>query len=88
MSTLPPDRTPLNRHSLIALESWLDELGAQQSNSAPCLWIWLMPNWSAELKMEQDELRVTWEQKGQQSCCCFSYGLHRGDVDVAITQGP
>ena len=88
MSLLPPDQTPLNQHSLAALESWLIELGAQKSRKDPCLWIWLMPKWSAEIKMEQDELKITWEQKGKLSQCSFPYGLSRLDVQAAIEEGP
>ena len=85
---MPPSQTPLNQHSLAALESWLDELGAQKSKEDLCLWTLLMPHWSAEIKIEQDELKVTWEQKGKLSYCSFSYGLSRQDVQIAITDGP
>ena len=88
MSLLPPDNTPLNQHSLAALEAWLTELGAKQSREDLCLWIWIMPNWSTEIKIERDELQVTWEQEGKLSHCSFPYGLPRKDVQIAITQGP
>ena len=88
MSSLPPAHTPLNQHSLAALESWLSQLGAQQSRKDPCLWIWLQPEWSAEIKMELNELIVTWEQEGKFNQCSFPYGLPRKDIQTAIIDGP
>ena len=85
---LPPPETPLNRHSLSALEVWLGDLGAQRSRTDPCCWTWVLPQWSAEIQMEKDELRVTWKKGGQCNQCCFPYGLSRSDVEVAISQGP
>ena len=88
MSALPPEQTPLDRHSLVSLESWLQRLGAERSCEDPCRWIWLMPEWSAEIVLEQEELRVAWEQGGQRSQCCFPYGLPRSDVEAALSEGP
>ena len=88
MLTLPPAQTPLNRHSLISLEHWLHQLGAERSSKDPCNWLWSFSEWSAEIKMEQDELRVTWVQGGQRSQCCFPYGLSRMDVEAAVLAGP
>ncbi|WP_320666940.1 DUF3143 domain-containing protein [Prochlorococcus sp. MIT 1307] len=88
MALLPPVQTPLNQHSLAALELWLHELGAKKSKEDLCIWTLLMPNWSAEIKIEQDELKVTWEQNGKSSSCSFPYGLSRQDVQIAITEGP
>ncbi len=47
-----------------------------------------MPQWTTEIRMEQDELKVIWEQEGKLSQCSFPYGLPRKDVQVAITEGP
>ena len=88
MSQLPIAETPLNQHSLTSLELWLHQLGAQRSQEDRCLWLWSMPNWSAEIKMESDELRVTWDKEGKKNQRCFSYGLTRQDVESAIIQGP
>ncbi len=88
MSYLPSVDTPLNQHSLKAIELWLSELGAQQSSTNPSLWISNMPRWSVEIQMERDELRVTWVKDGNRSRCCFPYGLSRQDVEVAIQAGP
>ena len=88
MSLLPPVDTPLNQHSLMALELWLVELGAEQSIQDPCRWTWASTEWSAEINIEQDELRVIWQHKGMQNQCCFNYGLSRKDVEAAIAEGP
>ena len=88
MSMVPSENTPLNQHSLAAIESWLSEIGAEQSKKDPCLWTLLMPKWTAQIQMENDELLVTWEQKGKISQCSFPYGLSRNDVQTAISLGP
>ncbi len=88
MSKLPPVQTPLNQHSLMALEAWLSELGAHRTSNDPCLWLLSMPKWSAEIKLEVDQLRVSWHADGTGSECCFPYGLSRGDVETAINEGP
>ncbi len=88
MSILPPPSTPLNQHSLEALETWLNDLGAQKSDSDPCLWVLELSTWSAVIKMEHDELKVTCEQDEKFSNRYFSYGLPRKDVHLAIAEGP
>ncbi len=85
---LPPANTPLNQHSLGAIEIWLQELGACKSDKDPCLWTLVLSHWSAVIQMEHDELKVTWEQDGKFNHCYFSYGLPRNDVHLAILQGP
>ncbi len=88
MSLIPPEETPLNQHSLLALELWLRDLGAKQSDENPCIWTFSTSQWTAELQLEKDELRVTWEQEGKKKQCCFPYGLPRKDVVAAINHGP
>ncbi len=88
MTQLPPAHTPLNQHSLMALESWLYELGAQRNGENINRWTWDFSDWSAEIHMEQDELRVAWEKDGALSQCSFPYGLSRGDVEAAMSAGP
>ena len=88
MFLIPSAQTPLNQHSLEALEAWFSELGACQSRHDPCLWIWEMPNWTAQIQMERDELQVTWNKVGQVNHCSFSYGLSRHDVEIVIAEGP
>ena len=88
MTLLPPSQTPLNQHSLSALESWLQYLGAEKSSVDPCKWNLSTSYWSAEIDFLQDELVVVWSQYGQRSQCCFSYALARKDVEAAISEGP
>ena len=88
MSALPPDQTPLNQHSLIAIELWLQELGAEPSNSDPSVWHLVMPQWSSQIRMERENLVITWEKEGKKIHCGFPYGLSRLDVQSAILQGP
>ena len=88
MTSLPGAQIPLNQHSLGSIELWLNELGAKKSTNDPCLWLLKTVNWSAEIKIEQDELRVVWEKDGKRNQCCFSYGLSRQDIEFAMMQGP
>ena len=88
MSQLPSSQTPLNQHSLAAIEAWLHGMGANKSKTDPCLWLWVTPKWSAEIKLERDELQVTWEYEGQSRQRSFTYGLTRYDVQIAIAEGP
>ena len=89
MSALPTAQTPLNQHSLQALERWLQGLGAEQQVGDPCRWVLNTSDWSAELALEQEDLRVTWRQTGRSDQqCCFPYGLCRADVEAAIDVGP
>jgi len=88
MSLLPPSQIPLNQHSLSAIESWLYGMGAHKSELDPCLWLWITSQWSAEIKLERDELKVTWEQEGKSSQRSFPYGLPRYDIQIAIAEGP
>ena len=88
MSPLPPGQTPLNRHSLRALEEWLTDLGAERSDRDPCVWRWQQQEWSAEIRFDQEDLWVTW-QHGDDTCQrSFPYGLPRLDVEAAMRAGP
>ena len=88
MIQLPPSTTPLNQHSLKALELWLLEIGAERSNTDSCLWYWSMPAWSAQIKLEIEILRITWDKDGVKTECTFPYGLSREDVQSAFYEGP
>ncbi len=88
MQTLPPANTPLNQHSLQALEYWLVSLGAQQSSENPCVWEWIIPQWSAEIIIKQDELIVIWSEDDSKSQFAFPYGLPRQDIEAALRHGP
>ena len=81
MNLLPSSSTPLNRHSLFALENWLCQLGATKNIANPCSWYWILPLWTAEIILEQDEMRVVWEKDGRSTQCCFSYRLSRADIE-------
>ena len=88
MSFLPPPNTPLNQHSLVALELWLSSIGASKSKENPSIWLWSMHQCSAEINMKKDELSVVWLQGDKKSQFSFSYGLPRKDVEDALRQGP
>ena len=84
---LPSSDIPLNRHSLMSIERWLAQLGAEQSAEDLSLWNWEMPEWSAEIKIDQEELIVIWRCDVDRQCA-FPYGLSRQDVEAALIQGP
>ena len=88
MQSLPPAKTPLNQHSLLALEFWLTSLGAKKHIDNPCLWTWVTPHWSAEITIEQNELIVFWGEGENKSQFSFPYGLPRQDVEAVLKQGP
>jgi hypothetical protein len=88
MSPLPPGQTPLNRHSLRALEEWLTELGAVRTDGDPCLWLWHQETWSAEIRLDQEDLLVTWQHSSDPCQRSFPYGLSRLDVEAAMRAGP
>ena len=85
---LPPRQTPLNQHSLMSLEAWLHQLGSEQNEEDRCCWTLVMPEWTAEIQINQSELLVVWEKKGRKTKCTFSYALSREDVEAAMVQGP
>ncbi|WP_392349373.1 DUF3143 domain-containing protein [Parasynechococcus sp.] len=89
MAELPTAETPLNQHSIRALEAWLTQLGATVVEGNPCLWRLVRANWSADLLLEQEDLVVVWgtEATGEQRCS-LPYGLSRKDVEAAINAGP
>ena len=88
MLTLPPANTPLNQHSLGALELWLTSLGAERNSENLCVWNWVKPQWSAEITIQQEDLVVVWDTKEKKSQFGFPYGLSREDVEAALNHGP
>tara|TARA_Y100001968_G_C19314028_1_gene695682 strand:- start:390 stop:656 length:267 start_codon:yes stop_codon:yes gene_type:complete len=88
MSSLPPSSTPLNQHSLITLELWLEQLGAKKSINNPSLWNLETTKWVAELTLDREELCVIWNYGSSSNKRCFSYRLSREDVEAAISEGP
>ncbi|WP_244276878.1 DUF3143 domain-containing protein [Synechococcus sp. GEYO] len=88
MASLPSADTPLNQHSLQALEQWLQSLGATRSNQDPCDWVWEQPAWSALLRLDQQDLGVIWTSEQPTRSCSYPYGLTREDVESALRLGP
>ena len=83
-----PPNTPINQHSLKALELWLTDLGAKKDIKNPSKWNLLLSNWNATIIFEQEDLSVVWESKGEETKRLFSYCINREDVENAILQGP
>ena len=83
-----PSNTPINQHSLQSLEMWLTDLGAKRDISNPSKWNLLLSNWNATIIFEQEDLRVVWKSKGEETKRLFSYCINREDVENAILQGP
>ena len=88
MASLPSPETPLNQHSLRALECWLETLGAIRSEKDPCDWTWEQPDWRARLRLDQEDLGVIWDSAEPPRSCSYSYRLPRADVEAALRFGP
>lgn len=89
MSPQPPSNTPLNQHSLRALEDWLSSLNAERIDGDPCRWAIIHSDWSAEIRLEREDVVVIWQQPGVEELrCSLPYGLSRADVTAAIQAGP
>jgi len=85
---LPSEQTPLYNHPLPALEGWLRDLGARQQEPHATLWDLQCPQWSVQIELESEELKVSWDHDGSRSVRHFPYGLSRADVEAAILAGP
>ena len=83
-----PPHTPINQHSLQALELWLSNLGAKKDIRNHSKWYLLLSNWNATIIFEQEDLSVTWQSEGDETKRLFSYCINREDVENAILQGP
>lgn len=88
IANLPAAGTPLYSHSLPALEAWLVQLGARQQGGHASAWDLHLPQWSARIELEIEELMVSWHHEGRRSVRHFPYGLSRADVEAAILAGP
>ena len=89
-SSLPAESSPLNQHSLRALEQWLLQLGAIRIDNDPCRWQLERPDWRAVLLLAREDLKVIWQSSGTtgETQCSLPYGLSRADVEAAIQAGP
>jgi len=83
-----PSNTPINQHSLQALELWLKDLGAKKDIENPSKWYLILPNWNATIIFEQEDLSVVWESRGEFTKRLFSYCINREDIENSILQGP
>ena len=90
MAALPPESTPLNQHSLPALEAWLQQLGAVRMDDNPCQWMLERSEWRALLLLEREDLKVIWHPGSLEAMlqCSLPYGLSRADVEAGIQAGP
>ena len=72
-----------------ALEAWLQSLGAEPIEGDRCRWSLVKEAWSAELRLEREDLIVVWQNTDDVSApCSLPYGLSRLDVTAAIEAGP
>ncbi|MCP9775248.1 DUF3143 domain-containing protein [Cyanobium sp. WAJ14-Wanaka] len=88
LADIPRGDTPLYHHPLPSLEAWLREMGAKQQPGNRCIWDLHCPQWSAQIELEVDELKVSWHQEAQVCVRHFPYGLSRHDAEQAILAGP
>ncbi len=85
---LPSESTPLNQHSLEAIEFWLKTIGASQSSNNPCQWILSLSEASGHIEICPDELMIIWHNERKETKFSFPYGLSRQDIEDALLQGP
>ena len=83
-----PSDTPINQHSLQALESWLIDLGAKQDFNNPSKWCLELADWQATIILEKEDLSVAWKSGDILTKRLFSYCINREDIENAILQGP
>ena len=89
MSPLPPPTTPLNQHSLRALEEWLHGLEANRSMAIAAAGLWSMR--PGPLSCAWNVRIWLWSGRGLTTRlprCSLPYGLSRLDVNAAIEAGP
>ncbi|MCG9890992.1 MAG: DUF3143 domain-containing protein [Thermosynechococcaceae cyanobacterium MS004] len=90
-SSLPKSETPLYNHTLPDLEHWLRDLGCERDSEELHLWHAKYPTWSAEIRLEIEELSILYQNPQDQSSTLrrnFKYSLSRQDVENAIFAGP
>ena len=63
-------------------------MGARQQEPHSTHWDLPCPQWSVQIELESEELKVSWDHEGSTSVRLFPYGLSRADVEAAISAGP
>ena len=67
----------------------MQSLGAEPIEGDRCRWSLVKEAWSAELRLEREDLVVVWQNTDDASApCSLPYGLSRLDVSAAIEAGP
>ena len=85
---LPSSDTPLYGHPIPALEQWLLTTGFERDEGDPSSWHLHLAQWSAQLHLQADGLKVIWTRGEQATSRHFSYGLSRADMEAALLAGP
>jgi hypothetical protein len=90
-SSLPTPETPLYNHSLPDIEQWLRDHGCDRDPEELHLWHVSRSSWSAEIRLEIEELSVFYERPKEPDFNvrrAFKYSLSRRDIENAIFAGP
>lgn len=90
-SSLPIPETPLYNHTLPDIEQWLKTHGCERDVEQLHLWYLTGPSWSAEIRLDIEELSVLYEtpqDRTQNVRRTFKYSLSRQDIEDAIFAGP
>jgi hypothetical protein len=90
-STLPIPKTPLYNHTLPDIEQWLRSRGCERDPEQLHLWHVSHASWTAEIRLEIEELSVLYESpqdRSTHSRRTFKYSLSRQDIEDAIFAGP
>ncbi|XFA72027.1 DUF3143 domain-containing protein [Thermosynechococcaceae cyanobacterium Okahandja] len=90
MPDLPAPHTPLYNHALPQLEEWLRQKGCVQNENDIHCWHLDYPQWSAQICLDIEELKVVYHDRLEGSTIqrSFKYSLARADVEDAIFAGP
>lgn len=89
--SLPSPDTPLYNHPLPGIEAWLTQNGCSQDRNEPHVWHLERPEWTAELRLDIEELAVIYQpiaQVNETVKRTFKYSLSRKDLENAIFIGP
>ena len=89
--SLPSPDTPLYNHPLPGIEAWLSQNGCSQDSNSPHVWYLERAEWSAELRLDIEELAVIYKPVQSPSSPIkrsFKYSLSRKDLENAIFIGP